>query len=111
MAATAVLEFMSSKGMSSPISMPLGMSVHKREHVIIPILEPSVCKDDGLEGWTVVRRRNWSPASGKRSHDPANPGFQTSTASNGPGEKQGWSLTGASPQRLLLGVGVIGRAR
>jgi hypothetical protein len=75
MAAKAALEFMSSEGMSFPNSMSLGMSVDKSKPMTIPILEPSVFEDDGLKGWTVVRRRRWSPVSGKRSHDPRNPAF------------------------------------
>ncbi|KAM0930682.1 hypothetical protein ACQ4PT_000783 [Festuca glaucescens] len=93
MAATAALEFMSPEGTSSPISMPLGMSVHKSKPMNLPILEPSVFEDDGLEGWTVVRRRHWSPASGKRSRDPANPGI-SNFRGLGPVQRQACAASG-----------------
>jgi hypothetical protein len=28
----------------------------------LPVMEPSVFIDKTVEGWTVVRRRRWSPA-------------------------------------------------
>ncbi|KAM0930524.1 hypothetical protein ACQ4PT_000898 [Festuca glaucescens] len=70
MAAMAAMELTSPEVMISPISMPLGMSVCKTKIKAMPVLEPSVFTDDSMEGWTVVRRRRWSPAIGKRSNDP-----------------------------------------
>jgi hypothetical protein len=61
---------LTSEGMLSPTSMPLGMSVCKTKIKVVSLLEPSVFTDDGMEGWTVVCRRRWSPAIGKRSPDP-----------------------------------------
>ncbi|KAM0865553.1 hypothetical protein ACQ4PT_043194 [Festuca glaucescens] len=75
----AAMEFMVTEGTSSsPIKTPLGRSVLRGKPVNVPILEPSVFDDDGQEGWTVVRRRRWSPASGKRSSDPMFSGLSKS---------------------------------
>jgi hypothetical protein len=65
-AASAAMAFMSPEGTLSPMLTPLGGSGQKNKHLNLPILEPSLFEDDGLEGWTVVRRRRWSPASGKK---------------------------------------------
>jgi hypothetical protein len=67
MAARAALLF-SSMVCSSP-SLPLGK--HPRPAVCKPkpVLEPFVFVDDNTEGWTVVRRRRWSPASDAKAHD------------------------------------------
>ncbi|KAM0849117.1 hypothetical protein ACQ4PT_053932 [Festuca glaucescens] len=70
MAAMAAMELASSEGTWSPSSMPLGMSVCKTKAKAMPVLEPSVFVDDEVDGWTVVRRRRWSPAIDSSSHDP-----------------------------------------
>ncbi|KAK1682059.1 hypothetical protein QYE76_042907 [Lolium multiflorum] len=67
----AAMELMVVEGESvSPNKMPLGMSICKSKPLLLPVLEPSVFVDDGQDGWTVVRRRRWSPASGKKRLDP-----------------------------------------
>ncbi|KAM0870258.1 hypothetical protein ACQ4PT_040132 [Festuca glaucescens] len=70
LAAKAAMVLTSPEGMSSPISMSLGMSVCKIKAKAKPVLEPSVFTDDSTDGWTVVCRRCWSPVIGRRSHDP-----------------------------------------
>jgi hypothetical protein len=65
------MEFMEAEGESvSPVKMPLGMSVSKSKPLVFPVLEPFVFVDDGQEGWTVVLRRCWSPASDRKMSDP-----------------------------------------
>jgi hypothetical protein len=72
----AAMDFFATEGtLVSPTSAPLGRSVLRGKPLLLPILEPSVFEDDGQEGWTVVRRRRWSPASGKRSSDPVIAGY------------------------------------
>ncbi|KAM0834290.1 hypothetical protein ACQ4PT_063701 [Festuca glaucescens] len=75
MKAMAAMELTSSAGMSSPSLMPLGMSVGKTKIKTMPVLEPSVFMDDDMDGWTVIRRRRWSPAIGNELHDPRNAGL------------------------------------
>jgi hypothetical protein len=70
MAARSALFFSINEGMnsSSPL-MPLG--IRTKAHVVKrPVIEPSVFLDESLEGWTVVRRRRWSPASDVNLCDP-----------------------------------------
>jgi hypothetical protein len=38
----------------------------------MPVLDPSVFVDDDVGGWTVVRRRCWSPTIDERTYDPRN---------------------------------------
>jgi hypothetical protein len=69
-AARAALVFNTCEGMISSPSLPLG--IQQREPVCkkMPVLEPSVFFDDTTEGWSVIRRRRWSPASDVRAQDP-----------------------------------------
>ncbi|KAM0842952.1 hypothetical protein ACQ4PT_058013 [Festuca glaucescens] len=72
MAARAAMMFTASEGTVSPSSLSLGrISVSTRIRPM-PVLDPSVFLDDDAGGWTVVRRRRWSPAIDERSHDPRN---------------------------------------
>ncbi|KAK1613670.1 hypothetical protein QYE76_019187 [Lolium multiflorum] len=69
-AATAAMEFPESAGTSSSDLLPLGRDQNKMKIRARPVLEPYVFLDDGLGGWTVVRRRHWSPVMDKKSPDP-----------------------------------------
>ncbi|KAM0871704.1 hypothetical protein ACQ4PT_039194 [Festuca glaucescens] len=69
MAAMAAFELSASAGTLSPSLMPLGMSVGKAKIKSMPVLEPSVFMDDDMDGWTVVRRRHWSPVISSEAHD------------------------------------------
>jgi hypothetical protein len=66
LAATAVIEL--NEGMVSPSSRPLGKSTSKVK--VLPVLEPSVFHDESLHGWSVVHRRRWLPAIGKKRQVP-----------------------------------------
>jgi hypothetical protein len=55
MAARAAIE-LEDEGMLSTSLRPLGRSATKS--LIKPVLEPSVFRDDTLQGWTVVHRRS-----------------------------------------------------
>ncbi|KAK1697739.1 hypothetical protein QYE76_014436 [Lolium multiflorum] len=68
LAATAVIEL--DEGMVSPSSRPLGKSTSKIK--VLPVLEPTVFRDESSHGWSVVHRRRWLPAIGKKRHDPLN---------------------------------------
>jgi hypothetical protein len=50
----------------------LGRSTKIKER---PVLEPSVFHDESIQGWTVVRRRRWSPAIRRAALDPKLPHF------------------------------------
>jgi hypothetical protein len=57
----------------------LGKSISKIKNR--PVLEPLVFHDDCMQGWTVVHRRRWSPAFGKKVLDPElTPGLTRSWA-------------------------------
>ncbi|KAM0853242.1 hypothetical protein ACQ4PT_051215 [Festuca glaucescens] len=77
MAARAAIE-LEDEGMLSPSLRPLGRSVLKS--INKPVLEPSVFRDDSLQGWTVVHRRRWSPAVGKKVLDPTKSHFSNSSS-------------------------------
>ncbi|KAM0870655.1 hypothetical protein ACQ4PT_039884 [Festuca glaucescens] len=64
------MELQLSEGTWSPPSMPLGMQSCKSKARVLPVLEPTTFVDDGVGEWTVVRRRRWSPAINRTSHDP-----------------------------------------
>ncbi|KAM0921230.1 hypothetical protein ACQ4PT_007109 [Festuca glaucescens] len=70
MTAMAAMELDQSQGTWSPSSMPVGMFACKSKVKDRPVLEPTVFVDDGGEGWTVVRRRRWSPAIVRHPLDP-----------------------------------------
>jgi hypothetical protein len=48
----------------------LGKISRSVSQIKLPVLEPSVFVDTSSEGWTIVRRRRWSPASVSRVRDP-----------------------------------------
>jgi hypothetical protein len=102
MAAMVAMEFALSEGMLSPFSRPLGMPVGKTKIKARPVLEPSVFMDDGMDGWTVVRRRRWSPAIGNRSHDPRKSG-----ASKISGLGSAWTPSGANRSRARWGPNTV----
>jgi hypothetical protein len=58
------------EGMISPFSLPMGKNSGKSKFKTMLVLEPSVFLDDNTEGWTVVRRRRWSPAIEVKAQDP-----------------------------------------
>jgi hypothetical protein len=62
--------FFSSEGMTSSPSLPLGNQRNLMGHKKLPVLEPTVFPDEDMEGWTVVPRRRWSPASDANVRDP-----------------------------------------
>ncbi|KAM0905253.1 hypothetical protein ACQ4PT_017525 [Festuca glaucescens] len=71
MATRAALLLSATEGTSpfpSP-TLPLGSNLGARRKAS-PVLEPTVFFDDDVEGWTVVRRRRWSPASDEKIRDP-----------------------------------------
>ncbi|KAM0830239.1 hypothetical protein ACQ4PT_066356 [Festuca glaucescens] len=70
MAAKAAMELTTQEGMASPFSLSQGKNSGKNKIKTMPVMEPSVFMDDNTEGWTVVRRRRWSPAIARRSQDP-----------------------------------------
>jgi hypothetical protein len=74
MAARAAMLFSTMEGMISSPSMPLGKNPGSTVCKPMPVLEPSVFFDDNTEGWTVVRRRRWSPVSDVKVHDPRKKG-------------------------------------
>ncbi|KAM0898292.1 hypothetical protein ACQ4PT_022009 [Festuca glaucescens] len=69
MAARSALFFSTREGMNTPPSMPLGIQT-KSAVAKNPVLEPSVFVDESMDGWTVVRRRRWSPAFDDNLRDP-----------------------------------------
>ncbi|KAM0898640.1 hypothetical protein ACQ4PT_021807 [Festuca glaucescens] len=75
LAAMEAMEIMSSEGKVPSPLLPLGMSLCKNKVKVMPVLQPSVFVDDGLDGWTVVRRRRWSPANERMLPDPFVPVF------------------------------------
>ncbi|KAM0845185.1 hypothetical protein ACQ4PT_056551 [Festuca glaucescens] len=72
MAARTALTFVASEGTSSSPSLSLGRNSGSTKIRSMPVLVPSVFLDDDAGGWTVVRRRRWSPAIEERLHDPRN---------------------------------------
>ncbi|KAM0887204.1 hypothetical protein ACQ4PT_029203 [Festuca glaucescens] len=69
MAARSALFFSTREGMNTPPSVPLGIQT-KSAVAKNPVLEPSVFVDESMDGWTVVRRRRWSPAFDDNLQDP-----------------------------------------
>jgi hypothetical protein len=70
MAARAALFFSTYEGMISSPSMPLGKQMKSHVRKALPVLQPTVFPGDNMEGWTIVRRRRWSPASDANVRDP-----------------------------------------
>jgi hypothetical protein len=84
LAATAAFEL--DEGMISPASRPLGISTSKFK--VRPVLEPIVFHDESTHCWTVVHRRRWLPAIGKKGSDPLNPLSSKHTRS---GQSKSWA--------------------
>nr|XP_051190804.1 uncharacterized protein LOC127304140 [Lolium perenne] len=70
LAARAALFFSSGEGTGSFSSSPLNKESKAKCHMNLPVLEPSVFVDKTMDGWTLVRRRRWSPAFAKKVCDP-----------------------------------------
>jgi hypothetical protein len=71
----AVMEITASEGTLSSPSMLFGRALCKAKIKAMHVLQPTVFMDDGLDGWTVVCRRRWSPANERKSPDPFFPGI------------------------------------
>ncbi|KAM0824032.1 hypothetical protein ACQ4PT_070474 [Festuca glaucescens] len=73
-ATKAAMALSSPEGKVSLSPLSLDKSLGKTKELIMPVMEPTVFLDDSTEGWTVVRRRRWPPAIGKKALDPRNMG-------------------------------------
>jgi hypothetical protein len=62
LAARAAMLLSMSEVKISLLSLPMGKNIGTTKFRSMPVLEPSVFLDDNTVGWTVVRRRRWSPA-------------------------------------------------
>jgi hypothetical protein len=69
MAARAAIFFAQPEGMNLSSPLPMGNRSGSVGKLNIPVIESSVFVDENLEGWTMVRRRRWSPASVAKVRD------------------------------------------